>query len=397
VIDPKKALRDVLPPVYGGILSEDLGVPAVVETRATCDQCEMCNKGNMPESVEAVYFRPDTKCCTYHPSLANYLVGSILKDPNPEMAEGQRRIRERIASRIGVTPHCLAPPAKYLLLYRASRGSAFGRSPALNCPYLTDDIRCSIWRHRDSVCSTYFCKYDHGQAGVVFWKAFRAYLGFVEITLSMWAAHQIARDIQQPKWDDDKLTLEELEDRAPNEAAYAKTWGVWLGREEEFYTSCYLKVKALSRAQFATIIDSTPKAQELLANLKKAYASMTNEVLPERLTLNKKMRRLPVANGVAITTTYNIYDSMVLEKELFDILERFDHDATVEATRKELADKDGIELADDLMLHLTRHAILVPPTANEGVAEPPAPVTTQTPQQRFEERRQDTKKKKKRR
>lgn len=365
-----ETLRNTLPPIYKDLLSPELDKPAVIEERADCARCEMCDKGTMPPGVEAVYFRPDTKCCTYHPSLANFLVGAILRDATPEMAEGQRRLRERITSRIGVTPYCLAPPAKYLLLYRASKGTAFGRSLALRCPFLTDDSRCSIWRHRESICSTFFCKYDEGEAGVRFWKAFKAYLALVESTLAVWATRAVARDVKQPETKDDVITVEDLEDRPPREETYAQIWGTWVGREEEFYIACFNKVRNLTRQQFAKLIDDTPKGRAALLELRSAYVMLSTPKIPERLAINQKMRRLPIANGVAVTTTYNSYDSMVLEKDLWDVLERFSYDTTVADLRKRLLEEEGLEFADELLVHLTRHGILVEPAApKDGQAD----------------------------
>ncbi len=362
-----ETLRSVLPPVYKDLLSPELDKPAVIEKRATCHDCEMCDKGTMPPGVEAVYFRPDTKCCTYHPSLANYLVGAILRDGSPEMEEGRRRIRERIASRVGVLPLCVTAPAKYLLLYRASKGTAFGRSKALVCPYLTDEGRCSIWRHRESICSTFFCKYDAGQDGVSFWKAFKGYVGHIEHTLAVWTKKAIAPDAKQPP-DDNSITLEDLEDLPPNDATYAAIWGSWAGREEEYYVACYNKVRNLSRQQFAKLVDETPEGRAALSELRKRYAALSLPVIPEKLALNRKLRRLPVANGVAVTATYNSYDSMVLEQELFDVLEKFSYDHTVTDVRKDLLEADGIELADELLVHLARMGILVPPPSADAVA-----------------------------
>jgi hypothetical protein len=354
-------LVSTLPPLYKNLLSPELEKPAVKETRADCANCQMCDQGTMPENIEAVYFHPDTKCCTFHPSTPNYLVGAILKDSSPEMAEGQRRIKERIASRIGVLPYTLGPSNKYFILYKAARKS-FGRSPTLRCPYLTEDKRCSIWRHRETICSTFYCKYDGGEPAVAFWKAWKAYLSFVEGSLSIWASKAIARDLTSPL-PQDTLTLEELEDRPPKDSTYASYWGSWVGREEEYYIACYNKVRNLPRQLFAKLVDETPKGKTLLADLRTRYAALATPFIPERLALNGRMRSLPVVNGVAITTTYNPYDSMILEKELFDVLEKLTFDEPLADTRAALSEKEGIELADELLVHLVRHAVLVaPPT-----------------------------------
>src|SRR5262245_2472370 len=85
------SLRSKLPPIYGPLLSGFFDRPEVVETRATCDACAMCDHGQgAPVAME--FFNPDTKCCTFHPVLANYLVGAILADRGDELAEGRRRI-----------------------------------------------------------------------------------------------------------------------------------------------------------------------------------------------------------------------------------------------------------------------------------------------------------------
>ena len=160
--------------------------------------------------------------------------------------------------------------------------------------------------------------------------------------------------------------LEDLEDKPPKDSVYASYWGSWLGREEEYYVACYNKVRNLSKKEFAKLVDETPRGKQLLSELRMRYAALSTPFLPERLSLNARMRRLPVANGVAITTTYNPYDSMILEQELFDVLEKLKHGTPLAETRAELAEKEGIELADELLVHLVRHAVLVaPPTEPE--------------------------------
>ena len=109
-------LRGKLNPLYASLFTAPiLDRPEIVETRATCDTCAMCDHGQIAP-VEMDYFEPKTKCCTYYPTLANYLVGAILADEGDDLAEGRRRLRERIARRIGFTPHLLMTPHNYTLL-----------------------------------------------------------------------------------------------------------------------------------------------------------------------------------------------------------------------------------------------------------------------------------------
>jgi hypothetical protein len=125
--DQASTLRDVLPPVYRAFAGDVFDRPPVSEKRATCAACAMCDKGE-PSPVPMEYFRPDTKCCTFFPRLPNYLVGAILSDP--ETTEGRKRIRARIATRIGVTPRFVTRPRKTELVM-SQYGGAWIRRAAL--------------------------------------------------------------------------------------------------------------------------------------------------------------------------------------------------------------------------------------------------------------------------
>src|SRR5450631_4114901 len=126
-----ETFRDLLPAVYRVLLPAFFEREAIHEDKATCSDCAMCDKsssnGGGSRSAGTgdgvSYFRPDTKCCTFQPHLPNYLVGALLRDADPALAEGQRRIRARIAQRVGVTPQWLAPGRKFSLLFEAARVS----------------------------------------------------------------------------------------------------------------------------------------------------------------------------------------------------------------------------------------------------------------------------------
>jgi hypothetical protein len=74
------------------------------EEKATCSNCAMCAPPGAPPAPEVVYFRPDIKCCSFHPTLPNYLIGGVLRDERPDMAEGRRRLLAKIGARVGITP-----------------------------------------------------------------------------------------------------------------------------------------------------------------------------------------------------------------------------------------------------------------------------------------------------
>lgn len=358
-------LRTTLPAVYGPLLAPHFDQPAMNETRATCDNCQMCDQGTLPPEASAMFFQPDTKCCTFHPSLPNYLVGAILRDERPEMAEGRARVQKQIASRIGITPGYVAPSRKFLLLYDASAKMAFGRSKALLCPYFDERGLCTIWQHRESVCSTFFCKHVFGLAGVGFWKAMKHYLDHAQQTLAHWAGKSVAPQVNEPEYVRGMITRYELEDRPPEEAQYKKLWDTWVGREEEFYMQCYDRVRGMGRERYERMIDQTPTGRELMTKLMSAYAELKPAKVPERVALNPNIRKLPIAKGVIMTSPDNPYDSFAIDGDLHEVLRRFSHEATVAATRKQLSDEEGIELDDTLLSQMVLYGFLVPPAGEE--------------------------------
>jgi len=354
------SLRSTQPPIYQSLLAEIFDESAIVEARATCSNCEMCDKGTMPSSVNAVFFDKDMKCCSYYPSIPNYLIGSILEDD--QLPEGQERVRNLIKSRIGITPYWVGPSNKWDLLYSAASGNAFGRAMVLKCPYFTADGRCSIWRHRETVCSTFYCKFVNGAAGSLFWKTLKTYFCYVEEMLAAYAARKISQDVREPPHSK-SLTCEELQDQPPKDELYASWWKDWVGREEEFYKLCRKHVAALTREEFARIIDGQPRGKQLLKDVEDKYKAIGSRKLPERAALNTKMRSLPVTNGFVVTTPYNPYDSRFIEGELFDILKKFNFDSTMAEVREKLAKEEGIEFEDALLEELALHGLLIPPPA----------------------------------
>src|SRR5262249_54178458 len=146
-----------------------IGRPIPREPLATCDTCAMLPpEGAAPSDA---YFEPDVKCCSYMPKVPSFLVGMLLSDDEPAMQEGRDRMRARIAKRVAVTPLGVYPPTQFAMLYRPGNGS-FGRSRALRCPFFAEESgACTIWKHRNAVCTTWFCKHDRGKRGEDFWKA----------------------------------------------------------------------------------------------------------------------------------------------------------------------------------------------------------------------------------
>src|SRR5689334_22795067 len=79
-------LRALAPAVVRELLPDFFDQPAIEETRATCGSCAMCAKPDQPVLPGADYFIEGAKCCTYEPTLPNFLAGAILADDDPALA-----------------------------------------------------------------------------------------------------------------------------------------------------------------------------------------------------------------------------------------------------------------------------------------------------------------------
>jgi hypothetical protein len=356
-----QSIRESLPPSYRHIFGEFFDRPKVVEARATCEKCSMCDHGQAaPVSME--FFNPDTKCCTFTPNLPNYLVGAILADESPEQAEGRRRIRATIASRIGVAPQYLSRPRKTSLIL-SRYGEGFGRAKSLLCPYYdasNPEGACTIWRHRETVCMTYYCKYSAGLRGFEYWVALRKYLGFVQRALSISAAKAIDRTVIEPVFKDNALTLEDIEDLPPKDSDYKAWWGNWVGREEEFYLKCHEWVRGLDPQAFARNVDESKSGQEALKTLIAKYEVLESKVLPTHLIRNPRMKETHVGDKVVVTS-YHRFDSFSLDKDLFEVLEAFKADQSLAENLERLKREEGIELEPELIDFLFAAGVLAEP------------------------------------
>lgn len=356
------SMRAKLTVLYEPLLDELFDRPEVVEDRATCEKCAMCDHGQGVQ-VAIDFFHPDTKCCTYYPTTPNFLVGGVFADPSPDLEEGRKRLRKILATRMGVTPLWMSPPRKYSLISLAARTSSFGRAPSLRCPFydLESGGRCTIWKYRENVCATYFCKYTSGKPGWDFWQAMKTYLGHVEVMLSNYAVRTIDPTMKEPTHPRLQLTLDDVEDRPPSDEEYASYWGKWVGREEEFYVKCYETVKAIPKDAFRKFVDQEEKGRNLLNAVRVRWDEMNNRsVLPANLVKNPKMKDRYVDDSVVVTS-YNPYDSFKMDRDLFDILAHFKAHESVERNLQRLRDEHGAELEPELLQYLYTHGVLVRP------------------------------------
>jgi hypothetical protein len=341
------SITDILPALYTPLFPESLRLTVPEEKKATCGNCAMCDTTTQVRSVDGRprAFRPDTKCCTYQPKLPNYLVGAILADTSPEMAEGRARILERVRAGIGATPLGLNPPARYSLLYANAR-DFFGKS---------------IWKYREAVCSTWYCKYDAGADGRKFWTSLKKVLSLGEIQLSRFAALRLHRDFILQERDRDAagtaVTLAELEERAESEEARFEMWGLWFGREEEFYLRCYEEVVALNPIRFRELMGLDGEIWEAI--LLESHRQVREPKMPHRLRFNPEatVQRLP--DGTVALGAYSEYDAVAVPKLAYELVSEVTAARTLDETRASWRENHRADLSDEMLLQLFQHRILI--------------------------------------
>lgn len=361
-------IDDALPPLYRPLLGAPLDREVPPESKATCASCAML--AGAPGAVAPVdgrprTFRPDTKCCTFHPRLPGWLVGALLDDPDPALAEGRRRLSERIASRVGVTPGWIEPPRSYSLLYDGAR-DAFGRAAGLRCPwYAVEDGGCTVWRYRDAVCSTYYCRYAAGADGQRLWTAVKELLSLAEVQLARAALLAIApelldRELERAAERGRAPGPEDIDGAPPPEPEYRALWGAWAGREAELYRACARWVRGRSAAE----VDRLLGLDGTLARRKVARAAdaATSSALPPVLRLEPTATVAWLPDGSVALAGYSGLEAVALPGVAWRLLVRFTGDAPVAAVRARLREEERADLDDGVLLELYRQRVLgVPP------------------------------------
>jgi len=271
-------LPSPFPPLYATWMDELFAGPIPDEPRATCLNCVMCGSADEYVATPARFYHPSTKCCTYMPELPNYLVGRILADDDPAAAKGRASIEARINAGIAVAPFGLLRPPHFAQAYDNLSDDAFGRDPSLRCPHYLEQEGglCGVWKNRNSICSTWFCKLERGAVALDYWNAVRDLLKAVEIDLANWLARELGPG-QTACWPFYQGALEDLAE--PD--ARQRIWGDWFGREREFYLECARRVSPLSWRD--ALLVCGPEARSLAQPAREAYRRMTSTELPARL------------------------------------------------------------------------------------------------------------------
>jgi hypothetical protein len=349
-----------LPPLYAVWMGQLLGAPVPGEPKATCLECAMApGRGQAPDDAHP--FHPDAKCCTYYPELANFLVGVILEDRGGDMRHARAVLKKRFADAVGVTPLGVARPAVFWQLYQAKGRDVFGRTPGFRCGYYVEETGlCGIWRHRESICTTWFCKHERGQAGQRFWTALQRLLLSLEYGLARHCllaldigAAAIERNVAAAR-DGRQLSISDLAGRA-DPAEVRALWGSWHGREIDYFLRCARLVAPMSWAEVAAACGSEARVNAEL--VRAAFADLARPVPASGLVVGRSMVER-VEGGRVRLRTYSTFDPVDLPDAVMSALARFDGRPTADVAAELRA--QGVALDDAELQRLVDYQILVP-------------------------------------
>lgn len=330
---------DALPPLYARWAQEILGGAIPAETHATCGDCAMLAspRGKRRSAAAAPFFNPETKCCTYVPVLPNFLVGRMLSDDSPEFERGRVSLEARLAAGTVVTPLGIGRDATFELLYVTKGQSLFGHARSMRCPHYleTGGGQCGIWRHRASVCATWFCKYDRGATGQRFWQSLHRLLSGVERELSSWCARELG----------------------VNAGRTRAAFGRWSGRERRYFEECARLVEALRWRDVERVCGLEVRALKGLT--RQAFRNLRSRTIPAQLRVGSFTVIAPLQRS-SIIEGYDGADRIELPNTLLDALHHFDGSQSTAQALRTIRAETGLVLERNLVRLLVDFEILIP-------------------------------------
>jgi hypothetical protein len=326
----------VLPPLYARWIDDLLQAPIEPEVHATCSSCAMAvPKGGRP-AAETEYFNPRLKCCTFVPVLPNYLVGRILRDHARSSARGRASVVARIAAGVAVTPLGLGR-----VTAQETPDAVFGLDESFLCPhFVRDDGTCGIWRHRDAVCATFFCKMVRGAVGASFWRALRQLLDATEQMLAWQCAEQLGVEVT-----------------VTGTSAPTATWGSWAGREHALYEEAAGLVERLSWREI--LERAGPDVRLHAEHVREAHARLRAPAIPAGPLRRSPFIATDVGASAVRVTTYSGMDPLTLPRALFDVLGDFEGRTAASAIAAIEAEQ-GLTIEPDVVGRLIDFQVLLP-------------------------------------
>lgn len=333
-----------------------LAAPVPSEPNATCSDCAM-----VPAEAGEPGFSPAVKCCTYQPDLWNFLAGGVLLDEHTDASRGRATVDTRIDAGVGVTPLGLMQSPAYHLLYEGSP-LAFGQSKALLCPHYVDESGglCGIWRHRESTCTTWFCKFERGAVGRDFWANLHQLLRAAEESVSAWCLLELGVDgsalarLYKPyaRQHAAKVSGRDL-DATPAPAELRAVWGAWHGREREFYASCARLVATLA---WEDVVRISGAELAIFARLTQdAFARLGDEAIPE--WPQTALVQITPRGAVVRLATYSSMDAIEVPSLVATVLPQFDGRPIAESLA-DIQRRHGVVVSPALVRKLTDFGVL---------------------------------------
>jgi hypothetical protein len=314
-----------LPPLHARWLEAILADPSLPdETHATCDDCAMLADPSLPPG--ALAFSPDTRCCTYLPTLANFLVGGALRDASPH---GAASVRQRLSEGDGLSPLGLTVDPALVAAQHADR-DRFGRDASLRCPhYEPVGGRCGVWAWREATCATWFCKHTRGERAKALWNRLHQLLARLERAVAWHCA--VALDI--PPEALARMAPLDRPHGAPRADVLASDdalWGRWSGDVEGYFLACAALAEALTPAEVLSL--GGAEARALAATVRLAQEQLLDDALPARVALGRVQLAGISAASVRVQG-YSHLDPLEVPRALFDQLHHFDGRPIEEALR----------------------------------------------------------------
>lgn len=300
---------DHLPAAVRALVPE-IGDGWIGETKADCPNCPMAAMGDVPPDWG---FSAETRCCTAHPNLANFLVGRAL---------GRSTSRDLIVARMndadGVKPSGIFWPPAYEQAYKILVDeSGYGHDASMRCPYwVGGEKSCGIWLDRNAMCRSWYCRHDRGKNGGIAWFRADALVTALELRLA---------------------DLIVLRGTPPPDGAAIETWVAW-------FAWCAAEAERLTPDDVRPLF--TEDIVEVRAELVQLKRKKTPP-LPD--VIEPAISEMAIVGDDVLVTGYSTFDSVRAPRTLFALLARLDGRTTwrkaLEITRAELRDPPWLDEA----------------------------------------------------
>lgn len=345
-----------LPQIYQSFLPDFFQNEIPEETLATCQNCAMCSENDDISTATSLFFTQTTKCCTYYPTIPNYLAGGILSDKQGNSEEGKRILNQIIDQKAGVFPHKILPPTNYQILYKSTREYAFGRAQSLLCPFFNKETgSCFIWKFRSRMCSTWFCKTEKGKDGNDFWDATGEFLAAIEKNISMYILRELGFEAQHVIALVSKMrqNVQEIDGHVTSDV-FEDRWRHWHGNEKALYIKAYKAAKKLNNTSFENIMGIQGVLH--VERLQQLRNNMLSPVLPSRLKRNPELTICRVKDKVQLESDVC---KIAMNQRTYTLLDYFDGNRSTAEINEITRSQHACVIGEKLLVKLYQNKILV--------------------------------------